>query len=149
MGCSGILPLSHIAWQCSPDKRGVAAPKKFTMMEEYLLSVWHLRRRQKFVMLEYVGGASSGSISSMINTWVPRLGRVGRSWVWMPGTDHITASMPQSFIESGMDSTAYIEDCTDLLTQTVRKMISVRNQMHSDKSKHSAAMGLSWCTPSG
>jgi hypothetical protein len=67
----------------------------------------------------------------------------------MPGTDYIAGTMPQSYIESGMQSVAYIGDCTDLLTQTVRKMISVRNQMHSDKSKHSAAMGLSWCTPSG
>ena len=48
-----------------------------------------------------------------------------------------------------MERVALIGDATDILTQTVRATISVRNQQHSDKSKHSAAMGLSWCTPSG
>ena len=48
-----------------------------------------------------------------------------------------------------MERVAYIGDASDLLTETVRKEISVRNQQRSDKSHHSAAMGVSWCTPSG
>ena len=57
--------------------------------------------------------------------------------------DRVGLSAPAS--ECGMSSVGYIGDATDLLTETVRKEISVR----SDKSHASAAMGLSWRTQTG
>ena len=48
-----------------------------------------------------------------------------------------------------MGSVGYIGDATDLLTESVRSMISVRNQQRSEKSHASAAMGVSWCCQTG
>lgn len=136
-------------WLVEPDEPGRMVPTKLTMMDEYLLTLWRMKQREDHVFLETFAGVSHGSLSNVINHWIPQFGSVGRSAVWLPSTDYIDATVPASFVNAGMQKVAYIGDCTDILTETVRKIISVRNQQHSDKSKHSAAMGISWCTPTG
>ena len=66
-----------------------------------------------------------------------------------PVVAFLESSVPQSFECAGMGSVGYIGDATDILTESVRKMISVRNQQRSEKMHHSVARGLSWCTPTG
>jgi hypothetical protein len=136
-------------WGLDLDEPGLAAPRCLTVFDEYLLTLWRMRTRPSTAFLGAFAGVSSGPTSEVIREWIPRFGRVGRSWVWLPSMGYVRRSMPRSFIESGMSSVALIGDATDLLTETVRKLISVRNQQRSDKSKHSAAMGLTWCCPSG
>eukprot|EP00966_Prymnesium_polylepis_P005229 120570-Prymnesium_polylepis.1 len=136
-------------WGLELDEPGQACPKVLTAFDEYLLTLWRMRQRQSIDFLSHFAGISAGGASEMCKEWIPRFGRVGRSWVWLPSMEYVERSMPKSFVQSGMGSVALIGDATDILTETVRKMISVRNQQRSDKSKHSAAMGLSWCTPSG
>jgi hypothetical protein len=123
--------------------------KRLTAFEEFLIALYKMRKKPSTTFLSCIAGQARGPISEIVNEWIPRCGRAGRSWVWLPSMNYVAAAMPQSFVDSGMSTTALIGDCTDILTETVRSMISVRNQQHSDKSKHSAAMGLSWCTPSG
>ena len=57
--------------------------------------------------------------------------------------------MPQAFKDCGLGTIVAIGDCTDLLTETSRESILTSNLLRSDKSKHSAAMGLTWVTPNG
>mmetsp|Transcript_27297 Transcript_27297/g.61692 ORF Transcript_27297/g.61692 Transcript_27297/m.61692 type:complete len:370 (-) Transcript_27297:16-1125(-) len=136
-------------WGFDLDEPGLAHPCTLTAFDEYLLTLWRMRERPSLTFLSHFGGMSLGATSEVLREWVPRFGQVGRIWVWLPSMEYVERSMPRSFIESGMSSVALIGDATDILTETVRKLISVRNQQRSDKSKHSAAMGLSWCTPSG
>jgi hypothetical protein len=136
-------------WRMDLDEPGLAAPKMLTAFDEYLLTLWRMRERPSLTFLSSFAGTSRGGMSEVVREWIPRFGKVGRSWVWLPSMEFVERSMPRSFIESGMQQTALVGDATDLLTETVRNLISVRNQQRSDKSKHAAAMGLSWCTPSG
>mmetsp|Transcript_5419 Transcript_5419/g.13294 ORF Transcript_5419/g.13294 Transcript_5419/m.13294 type:complete len:489 (+) Transcript_5419:126-1592(+) len=136
-------------WQLEPDECGVACPRTYTAMQEFSLALWRMRTRESRTFLSYFSGTSDASVSRVMQEWIPRCGRVGRSFVWLPSMDYIASTVPESFASAGMSSVALIGDCTDILTQTCRKQISIRNQQHSDKSKHSAAMGLTWCTPSG
>jgi hypothetical protein len=57
--------------------------------------------------------------------------------------------MPQAFIGCGLGSVVAIGDCTDILTEDSHENKYVSNQSRSDKSKHAAAMGLTWVTPNG
>ena len=133
------------------DEPGFAYPSRLTMFDEYLLSLWRMRTR----MAERVIGSFAGlpspqqAASKVVRRWIPRLGQAGRALIWAPSTHYLERSCPPSFQDHGMERVAYIGDASDLLTETVRKEISVRNQQRSDKSHHSAAMGVSWCTPSG
>ena len=61
----------------------------------------------------------------------------------------VKALIPQAFKDCGLGDVVLIGDCTDLLTETSRESILTSNLLRSDKSKHSAAMGLTWCTPNG
>ena len=139
----------RVTWEREPDEPGIACPRTFTSAQEFSLALWRMRQRASNLFLAHFSRSSETSVSRLLQEWIPRCGRVGRSLVFIPSVGYLARTVPQSFREAGMESTAYIGDCTDLLTQTVRSQISVRNQQHSDKSKHSAAMGLSWCTPSG
>jgi hypothetical protein len=136
-------------WRMDLDECGVAHPKSFSAFQEYLLSLWRMRQRPSLEFASSFAGVSKGNLSEVCKEWIPRCGKAGRSWVWVPSMDFIRTSSPQSFVEAGMQNVGFIGDATDLLTDTVRAMISVRNQQHSDKSKHSAAMAVSWCTPIG
>mmetsp|Transcript_17144 Transcript_17144/g.38436 ORF Transcript_17144/g.38436 Transcript_17144/m.38436 type:complete len:313 (-) Transcript_17144:411-1349(-) len=136
-------------WGREPDEPGVACRDTFSTVEEFCLALWRMRQRPSNIFLSKFAGTAEKNVSRVVNTWIPRCGAVGRSLVWLPSMDYIKRAVPESFRRSGMESVALIGDCTDILTQTVRKQISVRNQQRSDKSAHSAAMGLSWCTPSG
>ena len=118
-------------------------------MQEALLTLWRMRKRPDHIFLDEFTDTSRGSISNVLQHWIPEFGKAGRSLVWLPDMGYVSRTMPESFVENGMHRVALIGDATDLLTDTVRSMISVRNQQRSDKSKHACAMGLSWCTPTG
>ena len=135
----------------STDEPGLTNPRYVTAYEEYMLALWRMRTRTDTrFMGGFVGMPNPDErMSEICKEWIPRLGQAGRSWVWTPSTGYLERSCPPSFKEHGMRKVAYVGDASDFLTQTVRAEISVRNQQHSDKSKHSAAMGVSWCTPSG
>ena len=135
------------------DEPGLAhgCKNSLTAFDEYMLALWRMRTHTPTLFIGAFVGLHNPEqrMGDVCNEWIPRLGRAGRSLVWPPSTYYLERSCPPSFKEHGMAKVAYIGDATDILTETVRKEISVRNQQHSDKSKHSAAMGLTWCTPSG
>ena len=118
-------------------------------MHECLLALWRMRRRMDPTILAELADVSPMTMSRVLRRWIPRFGRAGRSLVWLPTMGYVDATVPASFREYGMANTALIGDATDILTETMRTAITRRNQMRSDKSSHSAAMGVSWCTPSG
>lgn len=141
-------------WRMELDEPGVACPRlqqkaDVTAFDEFLLTLWRMRKRADLTFLACFAGISQSSMSTIQHKWIPRCGRVGRSWVWNPSVECIDACVTESFERCGMGSVGYIGDATDILTETVRKQISVRNQQRSEKSHASAAMGLSWCTQTG
>lgn len=142
-------------WHMGLDEPGLACPQLMqkagvTAFDEFLLTLWRMRKRADLTFLScFAGGISASSMSTIQHEWIPRCGRVGRSWVWNPSVECIDACVTESFERCGMGSVGYIGDATDILTETVRKQISVRNQQRSEKSHASAAMGLSWCTQTG
>ena len=136
-------------WSMDLDESGAACPRTFTAFEEYLFALWRLRQRASLTMLGCFAGSYHQQMSSICSEWIPRCGRAGRSLVWNPSPEFLDRTQTQSFIDAGMGSVGYIGDATDVLSETVRRMISVRNQQHSDKSKASCARGLSWCTQTG
>ena len=136
-------------WGLEVDERGIGARDSFTAFEEYLLTLWRMRQHQSVEFLAHFSGVSRQTITNVQTEWIPRFGAAGRSWVWNPSVAFLESSVPQSFECAGMGSVGYIGDATDILTESVRKMISVRNQQRSEKMHHSVARGLSWCTPTG
>ena len=138
-------------WGYELDERGVACPclPHLTAFDEWLLSLWRMRQRPSYAFLEGFSCVSHGSLNSILYEWIPQCGKAGRSWVWIPSPGAFDSMAPESYIEAGMRSVGLVGDATDIFTETVRAMISVRNQQQSDKSKHSCARGLTWCMPIG
>ena len=136
-------------WGLELDERGIGAPHSFTAFEEYLLTLWRMRTHPSVEFLAHFTDVSHTTITNVQQAWIPKFGAAGRSWVWNPSVAYIESTIPESFERAGMASVGYIGDATDILTESVRKQISVRNQQRSEKMHHSVARGLSWCTPTG
>ena len=51
--------------------------------------------------------------------------------------------------DNGMPNAVLAGDCTEVVTETVRKHIHIRNQQHANKSHASAAIGCSFTTARG
>ena len=67
----------------------------------------------------------------------------------MPDPEAIIAMMPKSFKDCGLGSVVLVGDCSDFATEGCNDSVVLSAEMHSDKTKHDAAMGLAWVTPNG
>eukprot|EP00966_Prymnesium_polylepis_P033390 776392-Prymnesium_polylepis.1 len=122
-----------------------------TQYELFTLSLMRMRTGWQVQHLAALSGANRGRLGSETAKWIHKLGAVGRSFIGVPEMEYLMESMPASFKECGMGKTAAIGDATDFLTETPRVpfMKKARNMMYSDKMKHSAARGTSFCSANG
>jgi hypothetical protein len=122
-----------------------------TQYELYTLGLMRARTGWQVQHLAALTGANRGRLGSETAKWIHKLGAVGRSFIGVPEMEYLMESMPAQFKECGMGNTAAIGDASDFLTETPRVpfMKKVRNMMYSDKMKHSAARGTSFCSANG
>ena len=121
---------------------------------QYLATLWLLRRRKDLHELAAFFGVSKQRMSDYTRKWIKRLGAFSKANL-VTHPEHpedwqsIVDQAPQAFIDCGLQQVVAIGDCTDILTMEPKKGICQRNQLRSEKSAHSVAMGLSWVTPTG
>ena len=69
--------------------------------------------------------------------------------VRLPECEVIESLTPQSFTNCGLGSVVAIGDCTDIATEGCSASVLTSAEMHSDKTKQDAALGLAFVTPTG
>ena len=118
---------------------------------QFLAALWRMRRHKDQAELASFFGVRKEYMSECVPRWIRRLGRYAKAnLVFLPKDfESITDMAPQAFIDCGLSSVVAIGDCTDILTEDSRENKYISNQSRSDKSKHAAAMGLTWVTPNG
>ena len=118
---------------------------------QYLAALWRMRQHKDRDELASFFGVRNEYMSAYVPRWIRRMGKYAKAnLVFLPQDfESITSRAPQAFLDCGLGSVVAIGDCTDILTEDSRENKYVSNQSRSDKSKHSAAMGLTWVTPNG
>ena len=118
---------------------------------QFLAALWRMRGYKDIDELASFFGLLAPRMSVDSSRWIRRLGRFAKENLIIEPKDYQTVLdlLPKSFKECGLDTVVAIGDCTDIMTETSRESIMTSNLLRSDKSKHSAAMGLTWCTPNG
>ena len=118
---------------------------------QYLAALWRMRQYKDMGELAAIFGVRDGAMSIYVSRWIRRLGRFAKANLVFEPEDYETlaAMMPEAFVQCGLSSVVAIGDCTDIMTEDSRENKYLSNQSRSDKSKHAAAMGLTWVTPNG
>jgi len=117
---------------------------------QYLCALWRMRRDVSLQSLAAFFGVPHNAMGRYVKTWIKKLGTVAKNeLVGLPGLDEIEELMPQAFHDLGLASVALIGDCTDIPTDRISCSFWLSSLAHSDKTDHTAAMGLQWCTPNG
>ena len=118
---------------------------------QYLAALLRMRQHEDVEWLAAYFGVRPEFMSEHIPVWIKRLGKFAKeNLVFLPKDFKTISDMiPEPFTTCGLGSVVAIGDCTDILTEDSRDNKYVSNQSRSDKSKHSAAMGLTWVSPNG
>ena len=142
--------LFKTSWPDEDPYEHDGCPKKLPPLHQFLFNTWKMRQRPTHLQMASFGEVSEYYITkNVIQKWMPRCEQVGRKLVFIPSSEYILATNPEKYREVGLANNGLIGDCTDILTQSIRDSIGVRNQQWSHKMHHAAARGCSFCTATG
>ena len=94
-------------------------------------------------------GVHPKTIQTYLRKWCPLLGSTGRALVFIPSSQYLKDTQPDLMKDNGMANVVLAGDCTEVVTETVRKHILIQGQQYADKSHCSAAIGCSFTTTRG
>ena len=156
---SGLTTMSRVE-KIKDGRSGLGY--KINHFHQYLCALWKFKAKQVTgSTLRAWFGINPKTISRYLRRWCHWLGEAGRSLVWLPSSQYLRDTQPQMMKDNGMPNAVLAGDCTEVVTETVRKHIHIRNQQHANKSHHirnqqhankshaSAAIGCSFTTARG
>jgi hypothetical protein len=108
--------------ELDPDAKCPGAREE-THFEAFLLTLWRMRWRENSQMLADVLGESRTAISRMTNMFITLLCRLGRSLVWIPDDEYLLGTVPAAARLCGMGDVDLYGDCTDSMTEAVRRYV--------------------------
>ena len=106
-------------FRTSPKKQGPC--RKLPLVDEYLLTLMKLRLASNMEDLADRFRISASTASSIFNTWLRAMSTVLKGLIFLPPTDVVLASMPQSFKDKNC-KTRVIIDCTEVFINRPRNL---------------------------